>query len=338
MNSEVSVSECYVGGNYAESSGGGIFVRGGSAVQRFSGNWIDNNTAFANGGGMFTESFSFWDSTFTENCVYSNNSAIYGGGLYVNNDTTAIINSTFYGNSGGTGSAIYGYHSKLYLANSLITESLSGAAVMLDNDSNIDILYSLFYDNEVGNFSGLNIPPRFEILSATNLNGDSCDVYGNIFLDPAFQATTGDSAYRLTADSPCIDAGDPESPLDPDSTIADIGAYYFHQTTGIDVEAFSDSPSVFRLHPPYPNPFNASTTIRFDLSEAGIVSLDIYAVTGRSVGAQNFVPGNDMPFKRYMPAGSHEFTFNAENLSSGLYFIRLQTGEFKSVRKVMLLK
>ena len=77
----------------------------------------------------------------------------------------------------------------------------------------------------------IGIPfPGFEELVAVNANGDSCDIYSNIFLDPLFYSTTGDSAYYLAANSPCIDAGDPNSPPDPDWTVADIGALYFDQS------------------------------------------------------------------------------------------------------------
>ncbi|MBL7192058.1 hypothetical protein ISS30_10210 [bacterium] len=66
-------------------------------------------------------------------------------------------------------------------------------------------------------------------MNSVNANGDSCDAFFNIFEDPLFYSTFGDSAFYLTENSPCIDAGDPESPLDPDSTIADIGAIYYNK-------------------------------------------------------------------------------------------------------------
>ena len=68
-------------------------------------------------------------------------------------------------------------------------------------------------------------------------NGDSCDAFSNIFLDPLF-ADPLNGNYQITwanyptpdsTKSPCIDAGNPSSPLDPDNTVADIGAFYFHQ-------------------------------------------------------------------------------------------------------------
>ena len=52
---------------------------------------------------------------------------------------------------------------------------------------------------------------------------------GNIYADPLFVGGTGAEQYQLQANSPCIDAGCPLGPRDPDSTIADIGAFYFHQ-------------------------------------------------------------------------------------------------------------
>ena len=90
------------------------------------------------------------------------------------------------------------------------------------------ISYSDFFNNQNGNFTGS--PPQYlgQIVTL-NAKGDSCDTYMNIFKDPLFYSTTGDSAYYLTAESPCIDAGNPTSLPNPDGTIVDIGAFYFHQ-------------------------------------------------------------------------------------------------------------
>jgi hypothetical protein len=98
---------------------------------------------------------------------------------------------------------------------------------VLGTTSIVDLSFLDFYNNEVGNF-GLGIPSLIGQLVTTNINGDSCDAFFNIFEDPLFVNPSGGD-YHLTEDSPCIDAGDPTSPLDPDSTIADIGAFYFDQ-------------------------------------------------------------------------------------------------------------
>ena len=98
-----------------------------------------------------------------------------------------------------------------------------------NSSGSLSFEYGICINNQGGNILGPLTPYGFGILVATNANGDSCDSYNNIFLNPMFvDPSNGD--YNLRCYSPCIDAGDPESPLDPDSTIADIGAFYFDQS------------------------------------------------------------------------------------------------------------
>ncbi len=66
--------------------------------------------------------------------------------------------------------------------------------------------------------------PGFQIITSTNYNGDPCDIYNNIFLNPQF-VNASQYDFHIQSYSPCIDAGDPTLPYDPDNTIADIGAY-----------------------------------------------------------------------------------------------------------------
>ncbi len=88
-------------------------------------------------------------------------------------------------------------------------------------------------------------------------------------------------------------------------------------------------PSSIVLHPNYPNPFNATTEITFDLPRAMQTSLKVYDVLGREVAE---LAGG------VMNAGSHTVTFDVSALSSGVYFYRLEAGEFGETRKMVLLK
>ena len=88
-------------------------------------------------------------------------------------------------------------------------------------------------------------------------------------------------------------------------------------------------PAEYSLSQNYPNPFNPSTTFSFSLPKAGIVTLTVYDITGREVA--KLVDG-------YKVKGLHEVTFDADGLSSGVYFARLEAGEFKQVRKILLIK
>ncbi len=79
----------------------------------------------------------------------------------------------------------------------------------------------------------------------------------------------------------------------------------------------------------YPNPFNPSTTIRFGLPEKSNVKLTIYNSLGEEVSSL---------LDKELIEGYHEVEFNALDLASGVYFYSIQAGEFKSVKKMLLLK
>ena len=70
------------------------------------------------------------------------------------------------------------------------------------------------------------MPAGFGNLVTQNINGDPCDQHNNIFMDPVFEDAANDN-YQITMYSPCINAGDPNLPYDPDNSISDIGAYYY---------------------------------------------------------------------------------------------------------------
>jgi len=83
------------------------------------------------------------------------------------------------------------------------------------------------------------------------------------------------------------------------------------------------------LHPNFPNPFNPSTVIGYQLPEAGFVSIQVYDVTGRLVST--LVDGQ-------VSAGRHQVRFEAGALSSGVYIVRMQTSGFVDSRKIVLVK
>ncbi|MEK7251079.1 MAG: T9SS type A sorting domain-containing protein [Bacteroidota bacterium] len=88
-------------------------------------------------------------------------------------------------------------------------------------------------------------------------------------------------------------------------------------------------PFAFALHQNYPNPFNPTTTIRYDLPSAGLVSLEVFDILGREVRTL---------VNEKLQAGSYERTFDASGLASGVYFYRLNAGPFLQTRKFILAK
>jgi hypothetical protein len=93
----------------------------------------------------------------------------------------------------------------------------------------------------------------------------------------------------------------------------------------------NEIPSRFELSQNYPNPFNPSTTIKFSLTNAEIVNtkLVVFNAIGQQVAELVNQP---------LSAGTHEVVFNANNLPSGIYFYRLQSGSFVETKKMVLLK
>jgi hypothetical protein len=92
---------------------------------------------------------------------------------------------------------------------------------------------------------------------------------------------------------------------------------------------FRPKPGEFSLAQNYPNPFNPSTTIRFNMARTGQVSLEVFDLLGRKVAS--LVNGTRQ-------VGVNEVRFDASALTTGVYFYRIQAGEFVETRKMMLVK
>lgn len=87
--------------------------------------------------------------------------------------------------------------------------------------------------------------------------------------------------------------------------------------------------NTFSLNQNYPNPFNPTTSISFELSEAGLAQLEVFNMLGQKVAT--LVDG-------YITAGAHISNFDASGLSSGVYIYRLKVSESIQVRRMMLIK
>jgi protocatechuate 3,4-dioxygenase beta subunit len=100
------------------------------------------------------------------------------------------------------------------------------------------------------------------------------------------------------------------------------------EVTGV-TQTSTKRPTQFMLKQNYPNPFNPSTTIDYALNESGIVTLKVYNLLGQEV--RTLVNG-------FQNAGSYHTTFNAQELSSGIYFYRLRIQNNIQTRKMILLQ
>ena len=127
--------------------------------------------------------------------------------------------------------------------------------------------------------------------------------------------------FRLTADASTIADG---------WYIDDIAITgYTNSGQSLSDENENIAPNKFTIEQNYPNPFNPSTIIRYSLSENGFTSLKIFDIAGKEVATllnENTVAGN------------YEITFDGSDLSSGVYFYRIQSGSFSAVRRMFLIK
>ncbi|MDP8227160.1 MAG: right-handed parallel beta-helix repeat-containing protein [Candidatus Celaenobacter polaris] len=329
---------------------------------------ISNNTISNNSYGISCSSSS---PTISNNMILNNNS--YGIFCY-NSSSPTISNNAISNNYSGiqcssssptiSNNAISNNYRGIYcsssssptISNNTINSNNNYGIMCYDNYSSPTILNNILYDNETGihansspsaleynlfwlnDYAGSgNMPAYFGQIITVNANGDSCDTYYNLFMDPLFvDPLNGD--YNLswanypTPDltmSPCIDAGDPNSPLDPDSTIADMGAFYFNQSVSIDEPGQSTE---FNLTN-YPNPLSSNVnnlTVSFNIHKPGRVTIQLFNIKGQLVSTLINEDKN---------VGEYTIDYQVNELSSGIYFTRMSVdGVDREVKKVILLK
>ena len=99
-------------------------------------------------------------------------------------------------------------------------------------------------------------------------------------------------------------------------------------TNGINFVS-SEIPDEFKLFQNYPNPFNPTTNIKFNISKPGLATIKIYDLNGKEISTV---------LSSYLKSGEYSIPLNCENLSSGVYFYKLTSGNFSEVKKMILIK
>ncbi len=258
------------------------------------------------------------------------------GGMEIDRSCThlQVINNTFVG-SRYDGITVEGGED-IQLTNNIIAGNRRG--IYLQSLEYPTLSYNLLWDN--GNRDYIGLEPGANDLTA----------------DPVL-VNQRRGNYYLQAGSPCIDAGDPDSPRDPDGTRADIGAFWFDQ--GLEVDTSAVSPPRLTaaelkggVLSASPNPFNATTVIRFKDGYGDPSSLRIFDLVGRKVYSSVNRGGLTEKLSSATPLrvaerktadhkGSAEessFTWNAAGFPAGIYIVRLDAGGRINSLKLVLLK
>ncbi len=111
--------------------------------------------------------------------------------------------------------------------------------------------------------------------------------------------------------------------------MADAPQIVVDYTTSTSVPSSGAAPDLFELQQNYPNPFNPSTTIKFSIPNSARTTVKVFDLLGNEVATV---------LDRTLEAGSHSVTMDGGHLTSGIYFYRLQSGQFSAVKKLTLLK
>ena len=162
------------------------------------------------------------------------------------------------------------------------------------------------------------------------VNGDSVSIWS--FPDGAAPADT--AGYIFTTDNVAIGAGAPTLILaavtDDDSSAVHIDEIWYNETpTGMSISDDAPIASRYELGQNYPNPFNPITHIRFNIPETGNTKLTVFNIMGEEVA--NLIDG-------VVSAGAHTVSWNAANMPTGVYFYRMESGNFTQTRKLLLVK
>jgi len=145
--------------------------------------------------------------------------------------------------------------------------------------------------------------------------------YGGLSSDGAYAIEgTGDGGFLLAGATSSFGAGA------GDVYLIRLGPEEPPSVPHGKVEMFAKT---FALHPAYPNPFNSSTVLRYEVPMSGPVRLTIHNLLGQQVATV---------VDRTMSVGSYSAIWNASNMPSGIYFCRLSTPGFQSVRKMVLIR
>ena len=220
--------------NYSAGRSAGIFIGENSDAAIYD-SVISYNESYTDGV-IYCHSSVF----FVSNTEILNNTLYLAGVIQIHTSVISFYKVLLAQNSGIY--SLNAYSSNLILESTTISGNTLGiSTVNIGFDSTVNILNSIIWDNSGHEFSGFagstlsvsysDIQGGYEIIADDNPNMDIVWGTGNINSNPMFSDPDFRN-YTLLPGSPCIDTGDPSSPLDLDGTRIDMGAYYHQQISG----------------------------------------------------------------------------------------------------------
>lgn len=169
----------------------------------------------------------------------------------------------------------------------------------------------------------LHLPPDLSL----SVSGDSLQNLGNIDPDQTVSHTWTININNIPNGDAFFYSIDVDASNAPSKTINRM--LLINRVTGVEI---SDAgiPNTFKLKRNYPNPFNPSTTIRFELPVSSQIDLRVYNLLGQEVAV--------LINNEELSSGVYKYNFNASQLTSGVYFYRIITEDFIETKKMVLLR
>lgn len=250
--SSAKIENNVVKSNYAERAAGGIGVasQGGEldSVPVVVGNLIYQNRGGDHAGGI--EIGHGAQAVFSHNIVARNRAASIGGVFLLGvDDRTVCHNNIIAYNTSvrqtGSGIRIGPYGGYPLVTSNIVAFNQSGGGIFAMAFPEYALLaHNVVFGNTPADFIGA-VPEVGDTTWGVNANGVPCDSFFNIVRDPLLSSSLPEEMTLLYG-SPAIDAGSPDLPQDPDSTLSDAGARYFSQTDSISVDIEPVIPEVER--------------------------------------------------------------------------------------------
>jgi hypothetical protein len=304
--------------NTSGEDGGGAWVWSGTGTMNLSNSTFTENSTTNNGGGI-SLLIDSGIANFSRCVLDSNSAGNVGGGISyaTTNGTGNLFHNTLYGNTASEGGGIYFYFDQ------------SGATTDVYNTI-------LWHDNPNGVAMSGATTTVLRYSDIENGTGQPWFGTGCIEADPLFEdAPEGDFHLTWTnfpvpdsTISPCIDTGDPTSPLDPDSTRADMGAFYFNQSTGVNDDGYHSKGST-KMSLSLQNLSRGSIEVEYSIEKTSHVSLTVYNIVGQRV---------ETLVDEYRLSGKHTFVWETEDMRPGIYFCRLHSKNSSEIQKIIIVK
>jgi hypothetical protein len=238
----------------------------------------------------------------------------HGGGINCGNANPTLSNLIIKGNCAELGGGIFLENSSPKLIDVTITENTAlygGGGIHFG----------------VGGAPLWNVPsssnPEFSEITRCNIYSNySKNAFGN---DLAYWAYSDTVRIKVVVDTFTV--------LIPDSSHANpVNSFIFDIKQGIVTDIRRENniiPAYLTLKQNYPNPFNPSTTIEFTLPKTEYVELKVYNLLGKEVSTLVSIK---------LIKGNHTYTFDGDNLASGVYYYKIEAGNFVQTRKMIYLK